>query len=114
MSRQVFEDLSGALMDAIEHARGERKLTTWKVRVREPKLISAKDLAKLRRRLAMSQGVLAQVLGVKRTSVAAWEQGQRTPRGSTRRLLELISNDPKIVGDFVETKPPAAKHAATV
>ena len=35
----------------------------------------------IRRRARLSQGEIAQVLGINRASVSRWESGQRTPRG---------------------------------
>ena len=35
----------------------------------------------IRQRARLSQGEIAQVLGIDRASVSRWESGQRTPRG---------------------------------
>lgn len=103
MSRRVFNDLQAALREAIDHAQGRRKLTTWTVRLPQPVEVSPKDIVRLRRSLGVSQGVLASMLGVKRVSVAAWEQGVRTPQGPARRLLELLGQHPGLAKELLRT-----------
>ena len=48
------------------------------------------DVASLREDIGISQGALACVLNVSRSSVVKWESGTRQPSGSVLRLLELV------------------------
>jgi putative transcriptional regulator len=53
------------------------------------------DVKALRARLEVTQALFAQMLGVSLKLVQAWEQGAAPLRPWARRLLDLISADPK-------------------
>ena len=59
--------------------------------------INAKDIKKIREKSKLSQNVFAKVLNVSSSSVKQWEQGKRTPSGSTKVLLELLKENPNIL-----------------
>lgn len=65
--------------------------------------INAKDIQKIRERIKLSQGVFAKILNVSSSSVKQWEQGKRTPTGSTKILLELLKKNPDILNYRVES-----------
>ena len=65
--------------------------------------ISAKDIQKIRERIKLSQSVFAKVLNVSPSSVRQWEQGKRTPTGSTKVLLELLRKDPNLLNYRIES-----------
>lgn len=48
------------------------------------------DIQNIRAANNVSQAVFAVVLGVGKTTVQQWEQGQKKPSGSAQRLLDLI------------------------
>ena len=48
------------------------------------------DIRRIRRANHVSQGVLATLLGIGKTTVQQWEQGQKRPSGPALRLLDLI------------------------
>lgn len=47
------------------------------------------EIKALRRRLNVSQPVFAAYLGVRKGTVAGWEQGEKKPGGSALRLLSI-------------------------
>lgn len=47
-------------------------------------------IKKIRAKTRMSQPVFAHVLNVAATTVAQWEQGKKSPSGSSARLLDVI------------------------
>ena len=53
-------------------------------------LLSAKDIAKLRKREGVSQAVFARCLNVTTTYISQIERGEKHPRGATLKLLSLI------------------------
>lgn len=59
--------------------------------------MSAKDIQAIRERIKLSQSVFAKILNVSSSSVKQWEQGKRTPTGSTKVLLELLKKNPNIL-----------------
>jgi len=70
------------------------KLTLKTVIIPDPPRFSPLAVHKLRDRLALSQGLFAQLLGVSRKLVEAWEAGTRTPSPMACRLLDAISRNP--------------------
>lgn len=81
-----------ALSDALDHARGKLELPSYTVTV--PDQI---DVAKLRRRLGLSQAAFAHSFGLEVTALHAWEQGRRRPDRAARVLLTVIAREPQAV-----------------
>ena len=63
----------------------------------DPVTITANDIQAIRKTLRLSQSVFAKLLNVSLSSVRQWEQGIRTPSGSTMVLLELLQREPKLL-----------------
>jgi transcriptional regulator with XRE-family HTH domain len=55
----------------------------------------------LRKTLNMSQPVFARSLNASDATVKAWEQGKRTPDGTSLRLLELAEKEPEAFASVV-------------
>jgi putative transcriptional regulator len=84
--------LVGSLKEALAHARGELVLPSYTVTVPEHV-----DVAKLRRRLGLSQAAFARSFGLDVTALHAWEQGRRRPDRAARVLLAVIAREPEAV-----------------
>src|ERR1700757_1420179 len=84
--------LIAGLQDALAHTRGELALPNYTVTVPEHV-----DVAKLRRRLGLSQVAFARSFGLDVTALHAWEQGRRRPDRAARVLLAVIAREPKAV-----------------
>jgi putative transcriptional regulator len=84
--------LIGSLKEALAHSRGELVLPSYTVIVPEHV-----DVAKLRRRLGLSQAAFARSFGLDVTALHAWEQGRRKPDRAARVLLAVIAREPKAV-----------------
>lgn len=84
--------LVAGLNEAVAHARGEIELPSYSVTV--PDEI---DVAKLRRRLGLSQARFARAFGLDVTALHAWEQGRRRPDRAARVLLAVIAKEPQAV-----------------
>lgn len=65
--------------------------------------MDAKDIQEIRENIKLSQSVFAKVLNVSSSSVRQWEQGKRTPTGSTKVLLELLKKNPNILNYRIES-----------
>jgi len=48
------------------------------------------DIRRIRTANHVSQAVLAALLGIGKTTVQQWEQGQKKPSGPAQRLLDII------------------------
>ena len=92
----LFERLRQGLTEGIRHSRGELNLRTT-VLPGHPPEITPEELIALRLKIEMSQAVFARLLGVSPKTIQSWEQGTRKPSPSSRRLLQLIHEDPTLV-----------------
>ncbi|MDH3210320.1 MAG: helix-turn-helix domain-containing protein [Burkholderiaceae bacterium] len=84
---KAFESIRQGLNEAIAHAKGKGA----GVRVYRPREV---DVAKVRRRLGMSQVQFAARFGVSAATLRHWERGDRSPQGPALVLLNLIDRDP--------------------
>jgi putative transcriptional regulator len=50
----------------------------------------SEDIRRIRMANHVSQGAFAAILGIGKTTVQQWEQGQKQPSGPAQRLLDLI------------------------
>lgn len=55
-----------------------------------PNAYSKTDVVRIRRSTRMSQPVFAKLLGVGKSAVVQWENGERKPSGTALRVLELL------------------------
>ena len=97
---QFFEDLKEGLSAAIDHHDGKIDLKTTSFVVPEaPPELSKKQIKAMREdTLHVSQPIFASFLGVTSAAVKAWEQGTKKPSGSARRLMQIIAQDPQLIG----------------
>ncbi len=63
----------------------------------------SKQIQKIRKTAGWSQTVFAKVLNVSANAVRQWEQGKRTPSGSTKVLLKLLERNPHLLDFRVST-----------
>ena len=54
--------------------------------------LSPKDIAALRKREGISQGVFARYLNVRPKLVSEWERGEKTPSGPSLKLLSIVKS----------------------
>jgi putative transcriptional regulator len=52
--------------------------------------LSARQIAAIRKRVGVSQGVFAHYLNVKRKLVSEWERGEKRPSGPSLKLLSIV------------------------
>lgn len=63
-----------------------------KIKYPAPKHYTGRDVVRLRRKLRVSQAVLARFLNASESTIQKWEIGAKTPGGANCRLLQLIEN----------------------
>jgi DNA-binding transcriptional regulator YiaG len=92
---QRIGDSLEELRDALRSGRPLReRFTVRTIEIAEPAAYGSKQVRRIRDRLAVSQGVFANLLGVSAELVQHWEQGIVSPRPLARRLLDEINRDP--------------------
>jgi putative transcriptional regulator len=92
-----FQALTASLEEAIAFHRGKATLKTNAWRLRPAPKFTRRDIRRLRRKLRISQGVLAAALNVSMATVQSWEQGRRQPEGAAERLLEVLAKTPQAI-----------------
>ena len=63
-----------------------------KIKYPEPRHYNAKDVIRIRRKLHVSQAVLAHLLNASESAVRKWEIGVKAPGGANCRLLQILEN----------------------
>ncbi|MFV1976562.1 MAG: helix-turn-helix domain-containing protein [Candidatus Scalindua sp.] len=61
-----------------------------KIRYPEPKHYTAKDVVRIRKKLKVSQAVLAYVMNNSESTIKQWELGKKRPGGANCRLLQIL------------------------
>lgn len=59
--------------------------------------MSPVHIQEIRKKTRLSQIVFAKALSVSASTVRQWEQGKRSPSGSTKVLLELLQKEPHLL-----------------
>lgn len=75
---------------------------------------AAGDVIAIRKGLELSQAVFAQALNVSVGTVRSWEQGDKPPRGPSRRLLEIATRAPEVILATIVPRPLAPARVAAV
>lgn len=93
----LMNQLTASLDELEQHAKGEKKLRSRKIRTKPIPSYSSNDIKALRVRTGLSQKMLSDVIGVSSKTVEAWEQGKNKPSGSSARLLQILNENPDIL-----------------
>lgn len=96
IKKAIGDTVEDLILSNIKTSFTEKELKELGIKIPEVK-INAKDIQKIREKTKLSQNVFAKVLNVSSSSVKQWEQGKRTPSGSTKVLLELLKENPDIL-----------------
>lgn len=64
-----------------------------KLKYLQPKRYTAKDIRRIRKRLRISQAILAYLINTKISTVQKWESGINKPNGPASRLLQLLERN---------------------
>jgi len=90
----VSESITRGLQEALEHAKGNLKLKSFKVSFEPVPSYEPEDIKRIRATSNMTQAGFAQFLGVTIKAVEAWECGRNKPNGPARRLMSVAETDP--------------------
>ena len=93
-------DLTGALDEALAYAKGKATLRTTTL-PSPAKVAKPLHIARIRRRMNVSQALFAKMLNVSQVTAKSWENGRRQPSGPACRLLEIAEAHPQV---FTMTK----------
>jgi len=96
IKKAIGDTVQDLILSDVKTSFTEKELKELGVIIPKVK-INARDIQKIREKTKLSQNVFAKVLNVSSSSVKQWEQGKRTPSGSTKVLLELLKENPDIL-----------------
>lgn len=112
MRDEDFQELLGAVQEAVEHYEGRRHDLRTTVLPAVPQPMNAAAIRALRERIGASQAVFAMALNVSTKTVQAWESGARVPDGGNLKLLRVGEAHPEAVFGRLYTPPAPAAPAA--
>lgn len=96
----VFESIMNGLNEALEYEKGNLKnVRTSKVTVSPLPRYTKDDIKNIRKSLNVSQKVFADIIGVSKKTIEAWESGRNSPNGPAQRVLEIISKNHSIISE---------------
>lgn len=85
--RDLFAELSSALVEAKEHSEGKLTLKTHQINDVSELTISPDEIVNIREQFNMSRGVFASLLHTSSRTLENWEQGRSAPNGQAVTLL---------------------------
>jgi len=95
---KMGQELIQAMQELIDYSEGKIDLRTTRLNVTPVcETISATDIKETRKKLGMTQGVFAIVIGVSKKTVESWETGRYIPDGAARRLISMLNHDPSFL-----------------
>ncbi|MGO2129559.1 MAG: helix-turn-helix domain-containing protein [Pseudoalteromonas prydzensis] len=101
-NRDLFSELSTALVDAKAHSQGKLTLRTHTVGDASDLAISPDEIINIREAFNMSRGVFANLLHTSARTLENWEQGRSAPNGQAVTLLKLVQRHPETLNHIAE------------
>ena len=96
----VYESITQGLTEAIDYQQGKIHPRKTKLTIKPVDTFNTDDIKQIRQKTGLSQVIFAGSLGVSPKTVEAWENGRNKPEGASRRLLEIVRDDPGFLQRF--------------
>ena len=100
--RDLFAELREGIGALADRRAGKRTLRTHVVNVRPVPGISARELARIRKRMNFSRGLFAGYLRTNMRTLENWEQGRATPNAQAALLIRLVQRFPDTMQRLAE------------
>jgi len=101
-NRDLFTELSSALMEAKQHSEGKLTLRTHEISDISELNISPDEIVGIRESFNMSRGVFACLLHTSSRTLENWEQGRSAPNEQAITLLKLVQRHPETLTHIAE------------
>jgi putative transcriptional regulator len=88
------------LTEAVDYQQGKIHARKTKLTIKPVDTFKTDEIKLIRQRTGLSQVMFAGSMGVSPKTVEAWENGRNKPEGASRRLLELVRDDPGFLMRF--------------
>ena len=96
----VYESIMKGLNEAADYQQGKVRARKTKLNVKPVDSFNTDEIKQIRQKTGMSQVMFAGSMGVSPKTVEAWENGRNKPEGASRRLLEVVRDDPGFLTRF--------------
>jgi putative transcriptional regulator len=96
----VYESIMQGLTEAVDYQHDKIFARKTKLTIKPVDTFNHHDIKRIRQRTGLSQVMFAGSLGVSPKTVEAWETGRNKPEGASRRLLEIVRDDPGFLRRF--------------
>jgi putative transcriptional regulator len=96
----VYESIMQGLTEAVDYQQGKINPRKTKLTIKPVANYTNDDIKQIRQKTGLSQVIFAGSMGVSPKTVEAWENGRNKPDGASRRLLEIVQNDPGFLTRF--------------
>jgi putative transcriptional regulator len=96
----VYESIMQGLTEAVDYQQGKIRARKTKLTIKPVDTFKTDEIKQIRQRTGLSQVMFAGSMGVSPKTVEAWENGRNKPEGASRRLLELVRDDPRFLQRF--------------
>jgi putative transcriptional regulator len=96
----VYESIMQGLNEAVDYQEGKIKARKVKLTIKPVDTFDTNDIKQIRSKTGLSQVMFAGSLGVSPKTVEAWENGRNKPEGASRRLLEVVRDNPDFLRRF--------------
>jgi putative transcriptional regulator len=100
----VYDSIMQGLTEAVDYQHSKINTRKIKLTIKPVADYSNNDIKQIRQRTGLSQVMFAGSLGVSPKTVEAWENGRNKPEGASRRLLEIVRDDPAFLQRFQAIK----------
>jgi putative transcriptional regulator len=96
----VYASIMQGLNEALEYQQGKIAARKTRLTIKPVGTFNTEDIKQIRRKTGLSQVLFAGSLGVSPKTVEAWENGRNKPEGASRRLLEIVRDNPDFLRRF--------------
>ncbi|MCL2441463.1 MAG: helix-turn-helix domain-containing protein [Treponema sp.] len=96
----VYKSITKGLNEAVDYQQGKIKVRKTRITIKPVETFNTDDIKQIRQRTGLSQVIFAGSMGVSTKTVEAWENGRNKPDGASRRLLEIVRDDPAFLARF--------------
>jgi putative transcriptional regulator len=96
----VYESIIQGLTEATDYQQGKIHARKTKLTIKPVDTFNTSEIKQIRQKTGLSQVMFAGSIGVSPKTIEAWENGRNKPEGASRRLLEIVRDDPSFLVRF--------------
>ena len=96
----VHKSTMQGLTEAMDYQQGKIHARKTRLTIKPVVTFDTDDIKLIRQKTGLSQVKFAGSMGVSPRTVEAWEYGRNKPEGASRRLLEIVRDDPGFLKRF--------------